>query len=126
MLEDNPSHEDTFQGDLSSVAQIAYGGNKELQAKIIQMVELLGHAIIDIDNILHPQRLIIGSSHAHLNTWYLEGIKQLVCKLESRAPFKSDLVDRLELATQGSLAIAYGGATLQLKAFYKSPIKGMR
>jgi predicted NBD/HSP70 family sugar kinase len=107
--------------DLSQIARHAEAGDSTLQQLIAEAGYLLGYAIIDIDKLLRPDCIIIGSSHEHLNTWYLAGIKRHIVDLKTNG-FDIHLIERLALASRGSYAIAFGAATLQLKAFYESPL----
>ena len=105
--------------DLSTVAERAEKGDQAIQSAIFDMADPLIRAFINLDWLLHPERIVIGSSHDQLNKWYLTGIREYLA--DNDITSDGSLLERLSLATHGSYAIAYGAATMQLKVFFESP-----
>ncbi|MEO8738229.1 MAG: ROK family transcriptional regulator [Casimicrobiaceae bacterium] len=105
---------------LAQVAIDAESGDLRVQQAVLKAGEFLGCGIADIDRLLRPERIVIGSSHEHLAEWYMRGIRT---HLEALPDSDSGprLLDRLFLAANGSAAIAYGAAAMQLKHCLRSP-----
>ncbi|MEO8136121.1 MAG: ROK family protein [Betaproteobacteria bacterium] len=105
---------------LAQVAVDAESGDRRVQQAVLKAGEFLGCGIADVDRLLRPERIVIGSSHEHLAEWYMRGIRVYLERLpDSESGPK--LLDRLFLAANGSAAIAYGAAAMQLKHFLRSP-----
>jgi predicted NBD/HSP70 family sugar kinase len=123
LLKHISSHPDYARTDLrlSEIALQAEHGNETLQQLIVDTGNFLAHGVLDVDRMLSPERIVIGSSHEYLEKWYLQGIRQHLNNLEDR-DFYSEISKRITLATKGSYAIAYGAATIQIKAFYEYPL----
>jgi predicted NBD/HSP70 family sugar kinase len=119
-LEKNLVHD--AQVDLSALAQRAEAGDEALQAEIIEAGYLLGLGLANIDSLLRPERFVVGSSHEYLSKWYFAGIEQAISELPQYSTNNTHLLERLLLSTHGSDAIAYGAATLQMKAFFEAPL----
>jgi len=110
------------QRDLSALARLAEEGNTAVQAEIIEAGKLLGHGLANIDSLLRAERFVVGSSHEHLSKWYLVGIERSIAELPRYSANTTHLLERLVPASHGSYAIAYGAATLQMKAFFEAPL----
>ena len=106
---------------LADIAQLAKNNDTEIQQCIANAGAYLANGIIDIDRMLRPERIVIGSSHEHLDKWYLQGIRRFLAD-SHRGSHELDLPQRLVTASKGSWAIAYGAATMQIKAFYDAPL----
>jgi len=105
---------------LAQVAVDAEAGDRRVQQAVLKAGEFLGCGIVDIDRLLRPERIVIGSSHEHLAEWYMRGIRAHLASLPD-SESGPRLLDRLFLAANGSAAIAYGAAAMQLKHFLRSP-----
>lgn len=110
-------HDETM---LSQLALDAQSGDENAQQSLLEAGRYLGSAIVDIDRLLRPSRIVVGSSHDHMAEWYMRGIQTYVEAVREASEFTA-LSERLSLASKGSLAIAYGAAALQLKNFMIAP-----
>ena len=109
---------------LSTVARQAKLGDKALQASIVNAGKYLAHGVLDVDRMLSPERIVIGSSHECLEGWYLRGVRQCLETMGGNADYL-ELSNRVSLAAKGSYTIAYGAATMQIKKFYECPLATM-
>ena len=91
------------------------------QRALIEAGFYLGYGITDIDCIVHPEYIVLGSSHPHLTEWYMKGLLKHIDESGSSI-FGDDLSERTVLAEKGSYAIAYGAAAMQIHQFYESPV----
>lgn len=115
----------SLQGDVAeaSVAQVAIdaeNGDDAARNVIMEAGEYLGCAVVDIDRLLRPERIVIGGSHDYLASWYLRGVRTYVEQFRERNG-DPKLIDRIVLAQKGSLAISFGAASMQLKRFLRAP-----
>ncbi|MFV0295500.1 MAG: ROK family protein [Hyphomicrobiaceae bacterium] len=107
---------------LSKFVRAAEEGDHSAQDAMREAGRYLGCAIVDVDRLLRPSRIVVGSSHEHLSKWYLLGVEDYIRDVHESTDF-GDLLDRVMPAHKGSLAIAYGAASLQLKHFMRAPAR---
>ena len=107
--------------EMAQLADLAESGDRAAQQAITEAGFYLGYGIMDIDCIMHPQYIVLGSSHPNLAEWYLQG---LLKHIDESGPnvFDDDLSERTALAQKGSFAIAYGAAAMQINQFFGSPV----
>ena len=106
---------------MAGLDELAGSGNRDAQQALVEAGYYLGYGITDVDCILHPEIIVLGSSHPNLAEWYMKGLLMHINESGSNI-FGDDLSDRISLADKGSYAIAYGGAAMQIQQFYESPI----
>ena len=106
---------------MAQLAHMAEQGDVDAQRALAEAGFYLGYGVTDIDCIVHPEFIVLGSSHPHLSEWYMKGLLKQI-EEASTSIFGDDLSERVVLAEKGSYAIAYGGATLQIRKFYESPV----
>ncbi len=105
---------------LSELALDAERGDEQAQKALLEAGRYLGSAIVDIDRLLRPSRIVVGSSHDHMAEWYMKGVHAYIEEIHEASDFTA-LQERLMLARKGSAAIAYGAAALQIKNFMIAP-----
>lgn len=105
---------------LSRLALDAEGGDEPARKALVDAGRYLGSAIVDIDRLLRPSRIVLGSSHDHMAKWYMKGVHAYIDAVHEASDFTA-LQERLMLARKGSAAIAYGAAALQIKNFTIAP-----
>jgi len=110
--------------NLGDIVFAAENGNNNIQKILIDAGYMLGYGIMDIQNLLMPERIVIGSSHENLNKWYLKGIEKHLDDNSSFCPDKGGKL-QLSVSTKGAKSIAYGAATLILKGFLDNPLNSI-
>ncbi len=105
---------------MASIARDAEDGDVRAREALAEAGRYLGCAIVDVDRLLRPSRIVLGSSHEHLAAWYMRGIEAYLDE-SGEQPDAPTLRERLGLARMGGTAIAFGAATLQIEQFLRSP-----
>ena len=112
--------EETPAEGLAMILAEAEAGNERMQGHLMAVGEKLGGALVNMDRLLRPERIAIGSSHEGLADWYFRGVRSYAQGLPDTIGGRA-LLDRMFLCARGSTAIAYGAAALQLKSFLRQP-----
>ena len=107
--------------EMSQLANLAESGDKAAQQALAEAGFYLGYGITDIDCIMHPEYIVLGSSHPNLAKWYMQGLLKHIDD-SAQNVFDDDLSERTLLAQTGAFAIAYGAAAMQLDQFFDSPV----
>jgi glucokinase len=105
---------------LIEVVGSALEGKEEYRLIFKKAAEYLSIGLMNIDNLLSPSLLVIGSSINGLNNIYLEYI---VRWMEENSLFVQDLNRRIQLASYGLDSIAAGAAHIVLEDFFGDPKK---
>ncbi|MCB0046221.1 MAG: ROK family transcriptional regulator [Caldilineaceae bacterium] len=106
---------------LDQLVALAESGDSPAQQALTEAGFYLGYGINDIDCIMHPEYIVLGSSHPGLADWYMRGLLQ---NIHESGPniFDDNLTERIMLTDKGSFAIAYGAAAMQIDHFFKAPV----